>query len=116
MVAHYGQNSVQDSIITRHDSRRVTLTTGGRSKLAFHIYGDPGLFTVISSRFKVNSKVVAARLTKDNVPVLDLGEEYVTAVFDLFEVFIFYQPSIAELQLHHTKGFKNCFCIHFTKV
>lgn len=90
MVAHYGQNFLQDLRIKRHDSRRSTLNTGGKSKLTLHIYGDPGLFTVISSRFQVNSKVVAARLTKDNAPVVNLGEEYVTAVFDLFEVFIFY--------------------------
>lgn len=61
------------------------LLKGQDSRLTFHIYGNPDLFSVISSRFKVNSKVAAARLTRNDTPVLDLGTEYVTAVFYPFE-------------------------------
>ncbi|XP_053386553.1 uncharacterized protein LOC123538400 [Mercenaria mercenaria] len=62
-----------------------TLLKGGRSRLTFHIYGNTDLFSVISGRFKVNSKVAAARLTKNNTEVVNLGDEYVTAVFYPFE-------------------------------
>ncbi|XP_060578573.1 adhesion G-protein coupled receptor G2-like, partial [Ruditapes philippinarum] len=58
-----------------------SLLEGKRTKLTFQIYGNTDLFSVISSKFKINSKVAAARLTKNNQPIVDLGNDYVTVVF-----------------------------------
>ncbi|KAL4217408.1 hypothetical protein ACF0H5_023858 [Mactra antiquata] len=61
------------------------IAQGEATRLAFQIYGKTDLFSVISSRFEINSKVVAARMTKRGIPVEDLGDEYVTAVFRIKE-------------------------------
>ena len=62
------------------------LISGSDTKLAFHIYNETTLFSSVNSRFKINSKVAAGRLTKDGQDVTDLGGPLLTAVFKSFEV------------------------------
>ncbi|XP_052224892.1 adhesion G-protein coupled receptor G6-like [Dreissena polymorpha] len=61
------------------------LVKGDLTKLAFHVYSRTYLFSDSSNRFDVQSSVVAARLTRKNKEVRDLGNEFVTAVFHLSE-------------------------------
>ncbi|KAH3752392.1 uncharacterized protein LOC127848548 [Dreissena polymorpha] len=59
------------------------LVKGYFTKLSFHVYSKWYLFSDSSNRYVVQSSVVAARLTRNNREVRDLGNEFVTAVFNL---------------------------------
>ncbi|KAH3774761.1 hypothetical protein DPMN_176154, partial [Dreissena polymorpha] len=59
------------------------LLKGNLTKLSFHVYSRWNLFSDSSNRYVVQSSVAAARLTRNNREVRDLGNEFVTAMFHL---------------------------------
>ncbi|XP_052814006.1 uncharacterized protein LOC128241063 [Mya arenaria] len=61
------------------------LVKGNVSRLTFHIYAKTDIFSTAGNRFKINSKVAAARLTKNGRNIVQLGDDSVTSVFHVFE-------------------------------
>ncbi|XP_052814005.1 adhesion G-protein coupled receptor G6-like [Mya arenaria] len=61
------------------------LVKGHVSRLTFHIYAKTDLFSTAGNRLKINSKVAAARLTKNGRDIVQLGNDSVTIVFQVLE-------------------------------
>jgi len=63
-------------------------STGNVTLLSFHIYLRTELFSSQYSRFQINSQVAAARLNISGQNVVELGNERVTSIFRVHQVYV----------------------------
>ena len=76
---------------------------GNWTRLTFQIYLRTELFSTQNQRFQINSHVAAARLTRGSANVIELGDERVTFVFHVHQVYLYFNDYIPYGSISCTK-------------